>query len=759
MGQYNKAVLTTAGEKLIARALAGEIKLSITKAKTSNFAYSENADLKRLTDMQGVRQTVCDPETVVFNETIIQTRVLFSNEDIASTYYIHNIGLYAMDGTHEVLFSIVTAEIPDEMPQYNGVASTSYIYNIQNVIQDAPQLNISVNPSGTASIQDVLERVDATGGDISETVIETLETVEDKYPVPAAGESVKRFLGKVLAFLRNIKPLTSDINVYVSTTGSDITGDGSELNPYGSVGKALGTISKDLGGYTATINISDGTYNEDVIVKGVSNGYLRLQRNGIQALNNLCNVKSISVENCNSVSICGLNLTTTEASSIFGTRTDFINVAYCQSVSNASTQVSFNFDYVSSVRVSGNRSLNHHICLRAYASDVYSENWSADSIGNYGVHLEGSGKICKGNVFQPRGTVANERKWSGGVFISNYGAKIGTLSSDVNLYVATTGSDITGDGTISNPFRTIQYAIDILPKDLGGCTATILLADGAYDQIYIAEFHSGVLTIKPTARVNTISDACVVKNIRLTKNAAFVHLNSLKVVEDIGAFVVYVSSSLGVTRFDHLKIVETNLSWSAIEIYSGSKINVMSCEISNHANAIYADYGDVYISSCTGSGNNYSIRGNSGARITTQGTIPSYTVTNGAIVTSAGATYFNSNGTQISDDITYGLSCTWGTIRSGYVRHGNYNSAGSAIVIVNCRIDVTSNLTANTPYTISGFPIPAITGFSTIAVSVDIASKVSICSLEVNGRITFMPSVNISSGANFALSATYKTNS
>lgn len=280
MGQYNKAVLTTAGEKLIARVLAGEIKLNITKAKTSDFAYPDNADLKRLTDMQGVRQTVCDPETVVFNETIIQTRVLFSNEDIASTYYIHNIGLYAMDGTNEVLFSIVTAEMPDEMPQYNGVASTSYIYNIQNVVQDAPQLNISMNLSGTATIQDVLERVDAIGGDISETVIETLDTVEDKYPVPAEGESVKRFFGKVLKFLRNIRPLTGNINIYVSSTGSDILGDGTSGNPFKTIQHAIDILPKDFNSHSAVITISGGTYNEDIVISGFTGGLFQLILNG-----------------------------------------------------------------------------------------------------------------------------------------------------------------------------------------------------------------------------------------------------------------------------------------------------------------------------------------------------------------------------------------------------------------------------------------------------------------------------------------------
>ena len=272
MGQYNKAVLTSAGENLIARTLAGEIQLNITKAKTSNYIYPAGTDFKSLTDMQGIEQTATDPATAVYDDTMIQTRVLFSNEEISSTYYIHNIGLYAVDGTQEVLFCIVTAETPDEMPQYNGVASTSYIYNIQNVVQDADQLSITVNPSGTATIQDVLERVDATGGNISETVIETLDTVEDKYPVPAAGESVKRFFGKMLTFLRNLRPLTGNINIYVSTTGSDTTGDGSSGNPFRTIGHAIDILPKDLGGFIAAINVGAGTYDEDILVSGFKTG-------------------------------------------------------------------------------------------------------------------------------------------------------------------------------------------------------------------------------------------------------------------------------------------------------------------------------------------------------------------------------------------------------------------------------------------------------------------------------------------------------
>lgn len=532
MGQYNKAVLTTAGENLIARALAGEIKLNITKAKTSDFAYPNNKDFKRLTDMQGVRQTVCDPETVAFNETIIQTRVLFSNEDIASTYYIHNIGLYAMDGTHEVLFSIVIAEMPDEMPQYNGVASTSYIYNIQNVVQDAAQLNIFVNPSGTATIQDVLERVDAIGGDISETVIETLDTVEDKYPVPAAGESVKRFLGKVLTFLRNIRPLTSNIILYVSTTGSDTTGDGTAARPFKAIQHAIDIIPKDLRGYSAIINVANGTYNEDIRILGFYGGEIYIRTSTPTTLSQNTKINTKYVKNCN-----------------------------------------------------------------AYVS------------------VEG---------FQLLGT-----------------------------------QDMT--------------AISIF------CT----------------HVHFEALTLATTPATG------------------------------IGIF-----------------IAETNLA------------RIYNCNVNGRNHAVRFNNSSGYITSCSGTSNNIGMYASSASIVHVSGTVISATTQLGQ---ENGGVFINSTGTQISSDITYGLSCAWGAIETGYVRNGNYNSNGSAEIIVNMRVRPTIALTSGTKYTISGLPSIA-TGFSSVAVAVDTPANVRQCFIYANGTLEFTPSINIALGTwNIAFSATYIT--
>lgn len=56
------------------------------------------------------------------------------------------------------------------------------------------------------------------------------------------------------------------------------------------------------------------------------------------------------------------------------------------------------------------------------------------------------------------------------------------LSAGLTLYVATTGSDTTGDGSVGNPYRTAQKASDVLQSsyDLSGNVVTISRAAGTY---------------------------------------------------------------------------------------------------------------------------------------------------------------------------------------------------------------------------------------------------------------------------------------
>lgn len=99
--------------------------------------------------------------------------------------------------------------------------------------------------------------------------------------------------------------LTASMMIYVSTSGSDNTGNGTSASPYASITKALSTIPKNLNGYTATINIAAGTYYEDVTINGYIGGNVVLT--GSQ--DNSVSINSLQVIETDFVQVSNILLT------------------------------------------------------------------------------------------------------------------------------------------------------------------------------------------------------------------------------------------------------------------------------------------------------------------------------------------------------------------------------------------------------------------------------------------------------------------
>jgi hypothetical protein len=57
--------------------------------------------------------------------------------------------------------------------------------------------------------------------------------------------------------------------------------------------------------------------------------------------------------------------------------------------------------------------------------------------------------------------------------------KIEQTTEDLTIYVATTGDDITGDGSIGNPYATITYAYSLVPRIIRH-RVKIMIANGVY---------------------------------------------------------------------------------------------------------------------------------------------------------------------------------------------------------------------------------------------------------------------------------------
>ncbi len=171
MGAFNTAVITDAGEALLAKIIAGAETLNLTSAKTSDYEYPAETSFKALTDLQGIKQTMANPTAQVLSDTVIGVQALFGNQDVAQAYDIWNIGLYAMDGDNEILFSISSAQTPDQMPAFEGVAPSSYIYDIRLAVSQAADITIEVNPAGTVTQEQLATKVTANGGNIGDTVV------------------------------------------------------------------------------------------------------------------------------------------------------------------------------------------------------------------------------------------------------------------------------------------------------------------------------------------------------------------------------------------------------------------------------------------------------------------------------------------------------------------------------------------------------------------------------------------------------------
>ena len=158
MGVYKAAIVTESGQNLIAQALANEKPLIFTSAKTSSYSYPVGTNVPALTGLQDVVQSVIPSDSKVLNGNVAQVSVRFDNDGIDQAYLIQTIGLYAKieDGA-ETLFSVTQATTPDEMPVQSDISPSAYIYNIQHTVQNASQITLTVNPAGTATVQDIMD--------------------------------------------------------------------------------------------------------------------------------------------------------------------------------------------------------------------------------------------------------------------------------------------------------------------------------------------------------------------------------------------------------------------------------------------------------------------------------------------------------------------------------------------------------------------------------------------------------------------------
>lgn len=204
MGKYNAAVITTAGEGIIAQALQGT-KLTWTHMRTSSAVVSQ-AGIKALTALTDIEQTADITDATVYSTNVLQVSARFSNTNVATAYLIKTVGIYGqLEGGSETLIAVMTAETPDEMPVYDADAPSAFIFTNHLAVQDAASVTMGVNDTGTATVAQLALKVDKSGGDISNTKAMTIGSPAAEYPEIQAGASMMVILGRIKKFLADLK--------------------------------------------------------------------------------------------------------------------------------------------------------------------------------------------------------------------------------------------------------------------------------------------------------------------------------------------------------------------------------------------------------------------------------------------------------------------------------------------------------------------------------------------------------------------------
>lgn len=153
MGKYNGAIVTSAGQSLIANAVASNQKIIFTKLKASTHVYASTTDFEAMTSIADIVQSVDISYAGVYNSNVIQVSGRFTNTGVATAFAINTIGLYGKVGNGaETLVAVVTAVNADTMPIADPVSPTSIIYNIQMTVQNSGVMEVEVNDAGTINV-------------------------------------------------------------------------------------------------------------------------------------------------------------------------------------------------------------------------------------------------------------------------------------------------------------------------------------------------------------------------------------------------------------------------------------------------------------------------------------------------------------------------------------------------------------------------------------------------------------------------------
>lgn len=158
MAEYSKLIITSSGQALMAKMIAGSGNIEFTKLCSSSTQYTL-AQLEALTALTNIKQTTLISKVTRTNEVAIKVEAALSNVELTTGYYMRTLGLYAVDpDVGEILYAVcIETSNSCYMPPYNNVTVSAAYIQLYTTVGNADSVSLEVNPGAYATVGDIQE--------------------------------------------------------------------------------------------------------------------------------------------------------------------------------------------------------------------------------------------------------------------------------------------------------------------------------------------------------------------------------------------------------------------------------------------------------------------------------------------------------------------------------------------------------------------------------------------------------------------------
>ena len=207
MANFSSLITTSKGHELIIKILAGEVatepQTPFTRIVTSSAVY-QLSEVEALTNLSGIQQETLVSGVTKINQTTVKVEGGLDNATLTVGYRFNTVGVFFLDHEdgEEYLFGAAVHQPTTEEPNadfvwpFNGLTSTSLLFDLIASIGNADNINLMVDPAAAVTIrqlqvhnnspnahanivEDLLSQIDGLANELTDSEDDLKEHIQD----------------------------------------------------------------------------------------------------------------------------------------------------------------------------------------------------------------------------------------------------------------------------------------------------------------------------------------------------------------------------------------------------------------------------------------------------------------------------------------------------------------------------------------------------------------------------------------------------